>query len=214
MDQLSPKTMLGRLPANAEEILRTLTPSIASHPLLGTVTSGTALYGFLPTNPLTFAIFKRYQEQYMSTKGEVLYHPVNGSTEQTWDGFSWPGFFFSGIWLLIKGLYGQFVIFWLVVLVTAGIAAPVLWIVYACMGNKLHKNALMKKGYLTEHQWQTKPHSQQPTVVVSSTPAPVHPPLSSQKDTVTQLRELADLKAAGVLTEDEFHQQKAKLLNA
>lgn len=150
----------------------------------------------------------------MSTKGEVLYHPVNGSTEQTWDGFSWPSFFFSGIWLLIKGLYGHFVIFWLVVLVTAGIAAPVLWIVYACIGNRLHKNALVKKGYLTEYQWHAKAHPQQPAVVVSSAHAPAQLPLSSQKDTVTQLRELADLKEAGVLTEEEFQQQKAKLLNA
>lgn len=149
----------------------------------------------------------------MSTKGEVLYHPVNGSTEQTWDGFSWPSFFFSGIWLAIKGLWGQFVIFWLVALVTAGFAAPVLWIIYGCIGNKLHKNSLVKSGYLTELQWQSKSTQQQPPVAPSNAPTLAQPPLPAQKDTIAQLRELADLKDKGVLTDDEFDQQKAKLLN-
>lgn len=38
------------------------------------------------------------------------------------------------------------------------------------------------------------------------------PPAAPQKDTVTQLKELADLKAQGILTEDEFAAQKAKIL--
>jgi len=42
-------------------------------------------------------------------------------------------------------------------------------------------------------------------------PAPA-PAAAPQTDVVTQLKELADLKNQGILTEDEFAAQKAKLL--
>jgi hypothetical protein len=38
------------------------------------------------------------------------------------------------------------------------------------------------------------------------------PPAAPAKDTVTQLKELAELKAQGILTEAEFEAQKAKVL--
>jgi hypothetical protein len=38
------------------------------------------------------------------------------------------------------------------------------------------------------------------------------PPPAAATDTVSQLKELADLKAQGILTEDEFAAQKAKIL--
>jgi len=41
-------------------------------------------------------------------------------------------------------------------------------------------------------------------------PAPA--PAAAPTDTVTQLKELADLKNQGILTEEEFAQQKAKVL--
>lgn len=40
--------------------------------------------------------------------------------------------------------------------------------------------------------------------------APAAPP----KDTVTQLKELADLKQQGILTDQEFQAQKAKILSS
>jgi hypothetical protein len=40
-------------------------------------------------------------------------------------------------------------------------------------------------------------------------PAPAAPP---PKDTVTQLKELADLKSQGILTDEEFQAQKTKIL--
>ncbi len=40
-------------------------------------------------------------------------------------------------------------------------------------------------------------------------PAPAAP---SQEDTLAQLKELGELKASGVLTEEEFEAQKAKIL--
>jgi Short C-terminal domain len=43
-------------------------------------------------------------------------------------------------------------------------------------------------------------------------PAPAPPPAAPQKDAVTQLKELAELKAQGILTDAEFAAQKAKVL--
>ena len=137
----------------------------------------------------------------MSTLGEILRHPVNGTKEQTWDGFSWPGFFFGVIWLLIKGLYGHFLINLVILIITAGFAAPIVWIVYGFIGNGAHKSSLLKKGYLTEEQWAKK---ENPPVSVQSQPSP--------KDHLAQLKELGELKEKGVLTDEEFLQQKAKLL--
>jgi membrane protease subunit (stomatin/prohibitin family) len=45
-------------------------------------------------------------------------------------------------------------------------------------------------------------------------PAPAAAPAPAQKDMVTQLRELAELKDQGILTEAEFDAQKAKILAA
>jgi hypothetical protein len=43
-------------------------------------------------------------------------------------------------------------------------------------------------------------------------PPPPPPPAAPATDTVTQLKELAELKAQGILTEAEFEAQKAKIL--
>jgi hypothetical protein len=42
--------------------------------------------------------------------------------------------------------------------------------------------------------------------------APPPPAAAPATDTVTQLKELADLKAQGILTDAEFEAQKAKIL--
>ncbi|HET6529723.1 MAG TPA: SHOCT domain-containing protein [Actinoplanes sp.] len=42
---------------------------------------------------------------------------------------------------------------------------------------------------------------------------PPPPPAAPQPDLVSQLKQLAELKEQGILTEDEFNAQKAKLLN-
>jgi Short C-terminal domain len=44
-------------------------------------------------------------------------------------------------------------------------------------------------------------------------PAPA-PPAAAGQSTIDQLKELGELKAQGILTEEEFAAQKAKLLNA
>jgi hypothetical protein len=43
-------------------------------------------------------------------------------------------------------------------------------------------------------------------------PAPPPPPPPPQTDTLTQLKELGELKSQGILTEAEFEAQKAKIL--
>lgn len=137
----------------------------------------------------------------MSTRGEVLYHPINRSQEQTWDGFSWPAFFFGVIWLLVKGLWAHFVINLLLVIITAGFAAPIIWIVYGFIGNGAHKSSLIKKGYLTS----TQLNAQQ---AISTEPR------MAAKDPIERLREIAEMRDKGILTESEFAAQKARLLGS
>ena len=141
----------------------------------------------------------------MSTKGEILFHSVNGTQEETWDGFSWPAFFFGIIWMLVKGLYAQAVISFIISIVTAGFAVPVLWVVYGFMGNGLHKKSLLKKGYLTENQYQQSRNS-----AVNSTRNQAPP--KSASDSIERLTALAKLKESGALTQEEFDTQKMKLL--
>jgi hypothetical protein len=45
-------------------------------------------------------------------------------------------------------------------------------------------------------------------------PAPPAAPAAGGQSTIDQLKELGELKAQGILTEEEFAAQKAKLLNA
>jgi len=54
-------------------------------------------------------------------------------------------------------------------------------------------------------------YAQQPQYVQAPAPAPA-PAASSESDTISQLKQLADLKDQGVLTEEEFAAQKAKVL--
>jgi hypothetical protein len=139
----------------------------------------------------------------MSTSGKMLRHPVNGASEETWDGFNWPAFFFGVIWLLVKGLYSHFFISLIILVITAGFAAPIVWIAYGFIGNETHKSSLLKKGYLTNGQWEEK----NKTHAVSQ--QAIQPQV---RDNLSQLRELSELRDKGVLTEQEFSLQKAKIL--
>jgi hypothetical protein len=51
-----------------------------------------------------------------------------------------------------------------------------------------------------------------PPPVARAEPAP--PVAAGTSDTISQLKDLADLKAQGILTEEEFAAQKAKILGA
>ena len=58
-------------------------------------------------------------------------------------------------------------------------------------------------------------HAQQaPPVQYVEAPAPPPPPAAPPVDMIGQLKELAELKDQGILTQAEFDVQKAKLLSA
>ncbi len=54
----------------------------------------------------------------------------------------------------------------------------------------------------------------QPQYEQAPPPPPAPAPAAGQKDMVTQLKELAELKDQGILTDAEFDAQKAKILAA
>lgn len=62
------------------------------------------------------------------------------------------------------------------------------------------------------NRWAQQEQDQYDAQQQQAAQAPPPPPAAPQKDTVTQLKELADLKTQGILTDDEFAAQKAKIL--
>jgi hypothetical protein len=66
-----------------------------------------------------------------------------------------------------------------------------------------------------EQQQQQQAYAQQQQYAqpqYAQPPAPQPPAASSTQDRLAQLQQLAELKAAGVLTDAEFEQQKAQIL--
>ena len=61
-------------------------------------------------------------------------------------------------------------------------------------------------------QAQAEAYQQQQMMAAQAPPPPPPPTAAAQPDTLAQLKELGELKAAGVLTEAEFEAQKAKIL--
>jgi hypothetical protein len=112
----------------------------------------------------------------------------------------------------------------LLIVVTFGFAAPIVWLVYGLMGNEIHRNALYKKGYLTRAQWDERNPSrriadaaaktlEREAAAAAATKA-AQAALTSrpQVSVADEIRKLADLRLGGFLTDDEFAQQKAALL--
>jgi hypothetical protein len=60
-------------------------------------------------------------------------------------------------------------------------------------------------------RWAQQEEQQQAPAPVAAAPAA---PAAGGQSTIDQLKELGELKAQGILTEEEFAAQKAKLLNA
>jgi hypothetical protein len=64
-----------------------------------------------------------------------------------------------------------------------------------------------------EKRWATQEAPQQEAPQAYAQPAPpAQPPAASGSSVIDQLKELGELKAQGILTEEEFAAQKAKLL--
>jgi Short C-terminal domain len=60
-------------------------------------------------------------------------------------------------------------------------------------------------------RWAQQEEAQQPAAPAPAAPAPAP---AGTESTIDQLKELGELKAQGILTEEEFAAQKAKLLGA
>jgi hypothetical protein len=65
-----------------------------------------------------------------------------------------------------------------------------------------------------EQQQAYQAQQQQPMQPAYQAPAPAAAPAGGGRDRIAQLKDLADLKAQGILTDEEFATQKAKILAA
>ena len=64
-----------------------------------------------------------------------------------------------------------------------------------------------------QQQYEAQAYEQQQAYAQQQAPPPAAPPAAaSQDDMIARLQKLGELKAAGVLTEEEFAAQKAKIL--
>jgi Short C-terminal domain len=76
------------------------------------------------------------------------------------------------------------------------------------VSNRVSRRQANRWSAQEEQQYQQQQYAQQQQQY-----APPPPPAAAPAaDTVTQLKELADLKAQGILTDAEFEAQKAKIL--
>src|SRR6266540_167567 len=80
------------------------------------------------------------------------YHPVNGSIEKIYEGFSWPCLFFGCFWYLYKGMWGWALIAFALAFSTFGIS----WLFFPFFANEQYAQSLLKQGYLNEEQWKGK----------------------------------------------------------
>jgi putative oligomerization/nucleic acid binding protein len=129
------------------------------------------------------------------------FHPVNGSVEKIYEGFSWPCLFLNFLWYLHKGMVAWGVMAAILAFVTFGIS----WLIFPFFANEQYAKWLLKQGYLNEEQWN------------EGNLGSVSPQagLSRQHEVPSvadELSKLAALKEQGVLTDDEFNKQKQKLL--
>jgi type II secretory pathway pseudopilin PulG len=80
------------------------------------------------------------------------------------------------------------------------------------VSNRVSRRQANRWSAQEEQQYQAQQYQQQQYAQQQQQYAPPPPPPAPATDTVTQLKELADLKAQGILTDAEFEAQKAKIL--
>ena len=134
----------------------------------------------------------------MSKLAGYAYHPVNGSTEEIWEGFSWPCLACGFIWYMYKGMWGWGIIALILAFATFGIS----WLFFPFFANAQYAQSLLQKGYLNEDQWQQ-----------SLTKGRHNSNKETSSSVADELAKLAALKAQGILTDEEFSRQKSKLLS-
>jgi hypothetical protein len=79
------------------------------------------------------------------------------------------------------------------------------------VSNRVSRRQANRWSEQEEQQYQAQQYQQQQAAQQQQQYAPPPPPAPAT-DTVTQLKELADLKSQGILTDAEFEAQKAKIL--
>lgn len=138
----------------------------------------------------------------MSKLVAKAYHAVNDSTEDIWEGFSWPCLFCGFLWYMYKGMGGWGIIALILAVSTFGIS----WLIFPFFANAQYAKALLDRGYLNEDQRnerQRRSRGDNRQEVKS-------PAASSVAD---ELAKLAALKAQGVISDEEFNKQKLKILS-
>ena len=80
------------------------------------------------------------------------------------------------------------------------------------VSNRVSRRQANRWSEQEEQQYAAQQYQQQQYAQQQQQYAPPPPPQAPATDTVTQLKELADLKAQGILTDAEFEAQKAKIL--
>lgn len=148
----------------------------------------------------------------MSVSAGYSFHPINGSKEPIYEGWSWPAFFFGCIWCMVKGLWGLAVAIFLIALVS--LAIPILgwlivigtWFYLGSKGNELHAKSLLKKGYLTQEQFDAQAAEPAASQRAKFSQRP------TERDVIEDLERLQRLRSDGTLSEEEFGNQKARLL--
>jgi hypothetical protein len=147
---------------------------------------------------------------------EELFHPINHSKEEVESGYSLACLFLGCFWFFYKGLWTMAAIAFLlafVLIIGLGFKIGVVlmlisWVFFAAFANELHRNNLLKQGYLTESQLaQKQPAENQ----VEPELSPAIQPRS--QFIADELAKLAKLRESGILTEAEYNSQKQKLLS-
>lgn len=86
----------------------------------------------------------------MSKIPTIYIHEGLNKRVQTYEGFSFPGAFFSPIWCILKGMWLHAVIAWVLSILsffTFGVTGLICFIVYGLKGNEWHKQMLVNSGY-------------------------------------------------------------------
>jgi hypothetical protein len=80
----------------------------------------------------------------------TLTHP-NGLRKTAWLGFSWTSLFFGPLPALFRGDWFAFAAyvfaFFVIGMVTGGVAAPLLWLIWPFFYNRWHARRLVEQGY-------------------------------------------------------------------
>lgn len=151
----------------------------------------------------------------MSIAAGYAIHPINGSKEPIFEGWNWPAFFFGVFWCAAKGLWSLVAI--LVLLLLFMLALPVIgllaaigvWIYLGANGNELYQKNHIKQGYMIEDK-SFKDNKIIARLTTLSSETKIDDAID--QDIINKLERLQRLREQGALTEDEFLNQKSKLI--